>query len=150
MRALLYSFAILLILQPTAAFACDTLDIAGPESTCVVGIKHANNRGVWFEMSAAQDVLRKLRLFPELELQVQKHSFSASLADREIKELRAAIDKLETSNRTLQRQVELSTKDAREARESAKGHWYTSPVFWGIAMFITGAAVQHACCGPGK
>lgn len=133
---------------PTHAHACDTLVAAGPESTCVVGVGFSGNKGVWFEMSAAQDVLRKMRIYPELELQVQKFSFTNSLYEKETVAQRNTIALLENTQANLRKQVELANKDAREAREAyvSSNRWYKSPLFWGIVMFITGAAVQNACC----
>lgn len=152
LSGLLWACSLALCVVPSHAHACDELVAAGPESDCVEGVRHAGNTGTWFERTKAEEVKRKLRIFKELELQVDKHVFAAALYEKENAAQRNTIALLENTQANLRKQVELANKDAREAREAyvSSNRWYKSPIFWGIVMFIAGAAVQNACCGPGR
>lgn len=145
--------SLLLAAVPTHALdiECDTQGAGSAASMCVV-MSQSGARGVWFELGVANELRRKSRLLDGLQLQLNKYSMLASLAEKEVTACRQQVHILESSRTNLQRQADIANADARSARaELAAGHrWYTSPVFWGIAMFIAGAAIQHACCGPGK
>lgn len=139
-------------LVPTHARACDRFDRAHADSTCVTGAEWQGRSGTWFHESMVPELLYRLRQYPNLETQVTKYRLIDEHREQEMASLRVAIERYKQSNTYLQQEVELRTTEARRAREElAKGRpWYTSPLFWGIVMFVAGAAVQHACCGPGK
>jgi len=135
-----------LLWSASARAECPTVTSSTPDSTCIRDVMVHGNRGTWFDLENTNEILRVKRLYPELELQVSKLSMVNALAERENKELHSAVALLQDTQKNLQAQLALANKDAREAREAAKGHWYSSPVFWGITMFIAGAAIQNACC----
>ena len=148
LRSSVFSLLIVAAVIPSHAHACDKLALAHEDSTCVIGAKWEGRTGTWFHESVVPEILHKLRLYPELELQVEKFRFVDVHREKEVVALRSAVAQLKQSNAHLQSQVEASAADARKAREElANGRrWYTSPLFWGITMFIAGAAIQNACC----
>ena len=138
---------------PTHARArCDELDKAKPDATCVVGVLWDGKPGTWFHYTVVPELQRRLLLFPNLEAQVTNYSLIDSHREQEMASLRSAIERYKQSNSYLQQEVENQGAENRRLRaEIDRGRpWYTSPVFWGIAMFVAGAAIQHACCGPGQ
>jgi len=147
-KSLLLSLALVFSLLPTHARACPKLELATPDDTCVVGVKWEGRKGTWFSEEAVPELLYKLRVYPELELQVNKFRMLDTHREKETASLRSAVSSLQSSNAHLQEQVELSAADARAARAELAGErrWYKSPLFWGITMFIAGAAIQNACC----
>lgn len=146
MKRVLLAAAFALIVAGVARADCPTVTSSTADSACIRDVMVHGNRGTWFDLENANEILRVRRLYPELELQVSKLGMVNALAERENKELHSAVALLQDTQKNLQAQLALANKDAREAREAAKGHWYSSPVFWGITMFIAGAAIQNVCC----
>ena len=134
------------LLASVARADCRTITSSTPDSTCIRDVMVHGNRGTWFDLENTSEILRVKRMYPELELQVSKFSMVNALLEKENKELHGAVTLLQDTQKNLQAQLVLANKEAREAREAEKGHWYSSPVFWGITMFIAGAAIQNVCC----
>lgn len=141
--------SLLLGARPAVALdlKCDTAIEETPDSQCVV-MNRQGMRGVWFELGVANELRRNTRLLDGLQLQLNKYSMITALAEKEASVCREQVAVLESTRLKLEKQVELATSDARKAREElASGRrWYTSPIFWGITMFIAGAAIQNVCC----
>lgn len=127
---------------------CPTVTSSTPDSTCIRDVMVHGNRGTWFDMDNTSEILRVKQMYPRLMEQVEELSMINVLHKKEQAELRGAITLLQDTQKNLQAQLSLANKDAREARaELAASHrWYKSPVFWGITMFIAGAAIQNVCC----
>lgn len=124
---------------------CDTATSATPASTCITDVMVQGKRGTWFDLQTTAEILRIKRLYPELELQVNKLSFADSLYKREVASLRDSVHLLEGNVSNLRKQLDMANKEARDARAQleASGRWYKSPLFWGIVMFVAGAAIQN-------
>lgn len=141
--------SLLLVVAPAHALDIECVDSgnATADSMCVV-MSQKGARGVWFELGVANKLRRDARLLDGMQLQLNKYAMVTSLAERESTACRQQVSILENSRTNLQRQADLAAADARAARQDlASGRrWYTSPIFWGITMFIAGAAIQNACC----
>lgn len=144
----LVAFAIALTLAPLARADCPTVTSSTPDSTCVRDVMMHGNRGTWFDQINTAEILRVKTMYPELLLQVEKYSLMRASLEKENKHLRDAIQLQKDTTANLQAQLNLANKDAREAKEKLASYprWYASPVFWGITMFIAGAAIQNVCC----
>lgn len=137
---------LLLTLAGTVHADCPTVTSSNADSTCIRDVMVHGNRGTWFDMENTADILRVKTMYPELVLQVEKLGLITAHCRDENKALRDAVQLQKDTQANLQAQLELANKEAREAKDAAKGHWYSSPVFWGITMFIAGAAIQNVCC----
>lgn len=136
----------LALCAPVTAAACDTVQTATLQSTCVV-MPVQGRPGVWFDLSTA-DELRRLKLeVPELRLQVENYAAIEKRREAQVASLmeanilrREAADMLKVS-------IDFAVKDARESRQEAAdareelGAWYRSPWMWGAAGAVLGGVV---------
>jgi len=118
------------------------------DATCVRDVMVLGQRGTWFDMENSDRIIRAKLLNEQLTLQVDEYSRLITLWKKENKELRNAVTLRDDAMHNLQAQLTLANKDAREARAELASYprWYKSPIFWGITMFIAGAAIQNVCC----
>lgn len=120
---------------PATAKACDTVETATLNSTCVVMDSPHNIRGVWFPVKQA-DLLRQSYLkIPELTLQIRKLESIVEIRKSEISDLRKTVVLQESSigalNSSIQmhvKKVRVAQQEAEEAREALDA-WYRSPLF---------------------
>jgi hypothetical protein len=142
--------AAMLAVSSSRARACDTEAGAGPESSCVV-TKFRGAPGVWFRLAESQELLAKVRLVPELALQVQKYSDMEMATTAEITALRGALDAEKAANAKLtaatvasQKEASAAQADAAQARQELD-RWWRSPVIWlaigAAAGALTGLAL---------
>jgi len=68
---------------PSKAFACDTIENATLDSSCVV-MAREGQRGVWFSLSEAERLRKASLIVPELQLQIKK--FEESEIEKEARE----------------------------------------------------------------
>ena len=148
-QLLLFAMLVFELANPASTFAeCPTITSATEGSTCVSDVMLLGMRGTWFDMANTNSILHARLVNEQLTIQVDEYSKLVASWKKENKALRDALTLREDTQRNLQAQLALANKDAREARaELAASHrWYKSPVFWGIAMFVAGAAIQNICC----
>lgn len=135
-----------LLLPATAHAECYTIDKAPLDAECVV-MTHGSVQGVWLRLDKA-DELRKLKLeSAELELRLDKQDKLIATLEDQSQLLHRAVDTqglvvtdLKKENELLVRQKNDAVADARDARASADA-WYRSPWLWfGVGVFVTGAA----------
>jgi len=129
------AIALLSILVPIRAYACETEATARPDSECVV-MQRGGIRGVWFRLDVA-DELRRMKLeFPELRIQTEKQSEVLALRESQVIYLRQALDAHEKALAEVKSANEILSRDAaraRQERDEAKaelGAWYRSPILW--------------------
>lgn len=134
---LVFSLSFALVNLPSKAFACDTIENATLESTCVV-MAREGQRGVWFSLSEAERLRKASLIVPELQLQIKKFEQSEIEKNSEISNLREALKLQKESTTTLESTIETYVKETRKAKKSAQeAHdeldaWYRS--WW----FLTG------------
>lgn len=148
MKSLLL-LSLLLAAVPTHARAeCPTITSAAIGATCVRDVMVLGAPGTWFDVPNTQKIVRANLLNDQLVIQVDEYSKLMLLWKRENKALRDSVNLLQDTQANLQAQLLLANKDAREARATLATYprWYASPIFWGITMFIAGAAIQNVCC----
>lgn len=136
----------LTLCSPLKALACDTVQTATLESTCVV-MAIQGRPGVWFDLTTA-DTLRRAKLeAPELRLQVEKFSLVEKKREAQVHALMEATALRREAADMLKASIDASVKDAREARqEAAEAHeelnaWYRSPWLWGVTGAVLGGAL---------
>jgi hypothetical protein len=106
---------------------------------------------VWFRLAESQELLAKVRLVPELALQVQKYSDMEMATTAEITALRGALDAEKAANAKLtaatvasQKEASAAQADAAQARQELD-RWWRSPVIWlaigAAAGALTGLAL---------
>lgn len=117
------------------ASACETAAKARPDSACVV-LDRQGVKGVWFQLTAADELRTSYQLVPELRLQLEKYSEMESRRADEVEALRGALKLRQQVNDELHRELALMTKSTREAEERAAaaseelGRWWRSPFVW--------------------
>lgn len=148
MRSLVLSFVLIFSLPLTAAYACDDIKVAKPDAKCVVGVDWHGQRGAWMELGQVQETIFKMKVFPDMELQIEQLSKANALYTRQTAELRSAVALHKSLLLDTQAQLDLAIKGEQDARAAlaSEQRWYKSPIFWGITMFVAGAAVQNICC----
>lgn len=127
---LAYSLAL-----PGVALACETATTAHPGSRCVV-LPFKERKGVWFELTLADD-LRKLQLeAPELRGQIQsyetvvKHQKFQIDTYREVIRLQEkVVDGFKSTQDHQAREVREAKQEAQAARDKLHA-WYRHPAFW--------------------
>lgn len=149
MRSRITSIVLILFLAlcaPRKAAACDTVENAGLDSTCVV-MPFQGRQGVWFDVSTA-DELRRLRLqVPELQLQLEDFNQIELIRESQLDSMRQAVSLQQGANELLKKTVMANVRDAREAREDAAeareelNAWYRSPWLWSVAGAVLGGTV---------
>jgi len=147
-RLLLLSLTLVFSLPLSAALACDDIKLAKPDSKCVSGLEWNGQRGVWFELGKVQETIFKMKVFDDLEFQVDQLTKANGLYARQTAELRSAVSLHKSLLQDTQTQLDLAIKGEQSARAelAAGARWYKSPIFWGITMFVAGAAIQNVCC----
>ena len=127
---------------PSKAFACDTIENATLDSSCVV-MAREGQRGVWFSLSEAERLRKASLIVPELQLQIKKFEESEIEKNSEVSNLREALKLQKESTATLESTVETYVKETREAKKSAAeareelDAWYRS--WWFLTSL--GAAI---------
>ncbi len=138
---------------PTGAAACDTVERATLESTCVVTARQGVP-GLWFILKTGMDLRKAYRLAPELELQVKDLKALSLKQDTEVIDLREALQLTQESVALVESTVAESDRRAREAVQRAdrvearhdtwKWVWWTAGVATGalVAVLIDRAVVH--------
>lgn len=127
--------AVALCVGAPRARACDTEASAGPESSCVA-LKFKGVSGVWFRLAESQELLKSMRLVPELSLQIQKYSDMETANTAQVTALRGALDAEKAANAKLTAEVESSQREASAAQADATqvreelSRWWRSPFIW--------------------
>lgn len=134
--------------SPSAQARCDTVTDSTNESTCVADVMLKGNRYTCYDLSNTAEILRKQDMYPRLLKQVESLSMINVLHKQESDELRNAVRLLQSTQADLQRRAALADEEAKRAKAELATYprWYKSPLFWGIVMFVAGAAIQNACC----
>lgn len=136
----------LALCAPRTAAACDTVQTATAQSTCVV-MPVQGRPGVWFDLATA-DELRRVKLeVPELRLQLEKFDLIEKQRESQVSALLEANALRRETADMLSASIDVSVKDAREARQEAADAreelhaWYRSPWLWGVTGAVLGGVV---------
>lgn len=137
----------ILVFDVSTAHACDTVETATLESTCVA-MRRDTVQGVWFDVATA-DMLRKAKLkVPELELQNAELVSKMEVREFQLKAYREVVVLKQSSVDTAMASMEAFVRTAREAREDEQearaelGAWYRAPSLWaGIGAGVVTAIV---------
>lgn len=141
--AVLACSAFLAMSAPLGARACDTLETATLESTCVVSALGGRS-GVWFDLETANALRKAHLLVPELQLQVKNYAAIEVSRAKEVSLLREAVALRGGATETLKGVIAGHAKEAREARSDAArareelNAWYRSPWLWGVTGSVLG------------
>lgn len=139
----------LALCAPLKAAACDTVQTATVESTCVV-MPLEGRAGAWFDLATA-DQLRRLKLeVPELRLQLEKYDLVEKRREAQVQALLESVALRREAADLLKASVDGAVKQAREGRQEAAeareelGAWYRNPWMWGALGAILGGVATGA------
>lgn len=132
------SGALLLTLcAPVTAAACDTIQTARLDSTCVV-MARQGQQGVWFAVKQAAELKKAFQLVPELRIQVTKGEKLNLRRESQISDLRGALQLTKDSLRVIEGTVAVAEKSGREGRQQAisarQSHDTWKWVWWGAGV----------------
>lgn len=143
-RALVFVALAHVLLQASAAHACDTAAEATSRSTCVA-MKREGRPGMWFDAKTGLQLVAEHEAMPELQAALEKYEAIDAAHARETTALRDAAALRAQAIAELQAALAKAAKAARVARDDAAqaraalGAWHRSPIPWLAVGALAGA-----------
>lgn len=120
-------------------FACDALQNANGQSTCVIE-PFMGQTGVWFTLGKADELRTAHDLVPNLKLQLDSYDKLVGDYKKSLDNMKFVADARGETIDDLQKALAKETKRANDA-ELRANPWYTSPILWGIVGFAGGVTL---------
>lgn len=123
-------------------FACDALQNATGQSTCVI-MPFSGQTGAWFTLGVADELRTAHDLVPNLRMQLRSYDDLVGSYKRQVSNLTFVMDARGETIEDLQKALAKETKRANDA-ELRANPWYTNPILWGIVGIAAGISLTVA------